>query len=529
MKEALIISLLFVMMVAIAQDEQTDQMSEESAVSKERQPETANESPSEAPKEKKTLTDQDLQNPMENPKEVELAPGTYIQSSDRLQNDTVFKPLSLKACIEQGIRQNYEEQMRRLESGVIAIDKENSKDAFWYPHIQIFMQTNEQKLGSLSNGKLNDSPISKGASGIMGLSFGEYTLFNWGRDYLQYRNDQSLIDRRTDRLNDRKRDLRHKLLIQYLELIKIKRIVEVRKVEVRHTAFIYRLNREKVRLDKIPQQDYLQSKDEYLRAQAQFRTAQLDQEIADEKMALLLNDPIGTRYLINEEFVYSRFMSDLNDAINLAKQQNPDVKDAKVLLDNSEREIKKLFRDDLPLPKISLYLGAYNYRFDDNNRRFRYETSSAGNSNMDIVATINATWTIWGADGFLNARKRGRALIDNRIAQTQTDYAAHNSSSKVRSYYRNIKYNESQEELYQAKEQTTNKTFDKVLDNYINRRTLFAHFKQALSELVTTELSRIENQYDHLKNTIMMANAMGVDEFPGKNFEESVKKVGEKE
>ena len=96
----------------------------------------------------------------------------------------------------------------------------------------------------------------------------------------------------------------------------------------------------------------------------------------------------------------------------------------------------------------------------------------------------------------------------------------HRAKSEIqRSYYR-IKTYEQQIKILEASNTTNTKTFDVVLENYLNRKTAYINFQDALLESVSSQVALSELYYLHTREKVLLAQQMGVDEIPGKSFEQ---------
>ena len=58
------------------------------------------------------------------------------------------------------------------------------------------------------------------------------------------------------------------------------------------------------------------------------------------------------------------------------------------------------------------------------------------------------------------------------------------------------------------------------MDNYIDKKCRFVDFKHALEDMSTTKTNLSKAKFAHLKQKVLLANAMGIDDFPGEKFEQ---------
>ena len=107
------------------------------------------------------------------------------------------RALSLKEVLEEGLRKNPEERVRDFDRQLLQLSWEDTYQSFWYPQLRLRLGTNQdQRIGRLYRGdRQGSSPTSSSPSGFFGLEFEDYTIFNWGKDYLTYLNLSKLQTR----------------------------------------------------------------------------------------------------------------------------------------------------------------------------------------------------------------------------------------------------------------------------------------------------------------------------------------------
>ncbi len=449
-----------------------------------------------------------------------LKRGGSVQSLAKYRNKSIKdskKAISLTGVIEQSLRANYDQNQRDYSKDILDLNWQNTKDGFWMPQLRLTLSADTQREGRLKAGNLGNG-YDRVPDGSVGIDFGDYTIFNWGKDYLQYLNDKESYKRSTRFLLEQKRALRNEAIIKYFQLVYLNETVSAYRKQLRHASFIYRYNREKVAIRKVSKQEYYQSRSEYLLAQNNYQQAANQLRVAEEEMAFLIADDPGTSYILKDELNYERIQIPMNDAITIAAKNNPGILESTKDVRNARRTYEIQQRENLPLPKFTVNLGAYNHKFGPGINQTRYG-NDAGN-NIDIVATVNATWSLTGVGGFLNSRTTEIKDIQRHLSYSQLAQAKHLANSEIqRSYYR-IKTYEQQIKILEASNTTNTKTFDVVLENYLNRKTAYINFQDALLESVSSQVALAELFYLHTREKILLAQQMGVDEFPGKSFEQ---------
>ena len=451
---------------------------------------------------------------------------SYIQGTDRFKLRDRYKTITLSGAIEQGLRANYNQIDRKHEKEVLEIDWTDTKDGFWLPQLKLTLSSSEQRMARLRRGRNNTQPNDRIPTGTLALELGEYTVFNWGKDYLAYLNSRDTYLQGDRNLKEKRRSLKHDIIKKYFEVLYYSKVYEARKQQLRHASFVYRYNREKVSLRKVGRQEYYQGRAEYLQAQNDFREAKVLKELADEQLSWMISDTPGTRYLLGDDLNYRKLSTTYTEAIALGAKNNPSILDAETSVKNAKRTHEITLKENLPLPKFSINLGAYTHTFNSANHTTRYETY-AGDSNLDIVATVSASWAITGPGGLFNQRKTDRSMFQQYRAFNSLAQKKHQNKSNIQTHYYNIKNYEEQIKILEAREVTVQKTFDSVLENYLNRKTAYLNFQDALLDMTQTDILLAKYRFLHTATKVSLATELGVDDFPGDNFETmGVKKAG---
>jgi hypothetical protein len=63
------------------------------------------------------------------------------------------------------------------------------------------------------------------------------------------------------------------------------------------------------------------------------------------------------------------------------------------------------------------------------------------------------------------------------------------------------------------------KTFDTILENYLNNKIRYYDFHIILAELTQAKMLLEETMLLHLKEKLALAKFAGIEDFPGENFE----------
>lgn len=445
--------------------------------------------------------------------------GTSLDPKENLNDQS--KKISLRNVIETGLRKNSLQMTRQYEKEKIELDWKDDYDEFWYPQLSLKFSTEETLVDNFYTDVEDNNGTRKTPNGYIGLEFDNYTIFNWGKDYLDYQNNKSSYKRAKKSLTEKRRQLRFNLIAQYFNLSKAKRVLQIKRSQLRHSSFMYRLAKEKITLKKIKGQHYLQAKAEFLRSHSEFQEALYNVTDQENNLAKQLGDDLTTSYTPTEQLKFVPLTTNRAESYKYALKQSPEFLEAKTTLENANRSFQKSLKENMPLPKFDLKLGAFKHQFTGSGASDTAGLDN-GSRNVELVASINMTWKIFGSGGFLNQRVQDRSYLDKRISEIKFNESKRNTSTKVNTYHRKIRYLEKQVEANSAFVKNARKTFDRTLDNYISGKTTFPDMKIVLDSLILSETTYETSKYQHMIVKLQLAHLMGVDDFPGSSFEKMV-------
>lgn len=431
------------------------------------------------------------------------------------------RPIDLRSILEEGFRRNAFQQIREQQREQIDLLKTDVWQRFWLPKISLEMQTSNHKIDRFRESSQSNPNMGaqNAPTGSLGLLIDEYTLFNWGRDYLQYQNDKQTLDRANQQLTEARRRLKFSLITQYFNMIRVKEIKRIRQEQLKQTSFIHRLAKEKLQLRKIRTQEYYQTRSEYLRSQTDYQQSLFDVGLQEEELANLLSDEWRGSYRTIEQLKYVTVNTSMEEALKLAEEQSVDYRNARLQYDNASRSYEKSLKDNLPLPKFSFNLGSYRTGFDQDGTNWNYQTT-AGNTNVELVAAINMKWTLLGEGGLFNSRINQQAYLNKRIAEINYFNVKRALEVKVRTIYKTLRYLEQKVSIAEFQHKNAQSNYDSVLDNYIAGNTTYSDIKLAIDNLVNSHSNTENVKYEHLLKKLELADYMGLEDFPGENFEQ---------
>jgi outer membrane protein TolC len=441
------------------------------------------------------------------------------ETSFKVPDETKF--ISLRLVVEEGLRNNLGEKLRRFQKEEFQLNWDMAHDKFWFPKLSLSLQTNPQLVDKFYTNNDLGNGTPRTPNGLLSLGFEDYSVFNWGKDYIDYVNAQNTFSRRTRAIKEQQRSLRFALIAGYFKFIWSNRIVEVKKRQLRHTSFIYRLAKEKSSSRKIGSQEFLQSKAEYLRSHAEYHESLIQKSEAQQELAELMGDRAQTNYRVTEQLRFKTLSILQRESFNLGTANNPNLLESKYSMENMQRDFDKRLKDNMPLPQFTVNLGAYQKSFSTAGTDDGLYTDTS-NRNIELKASINASWTLWGEEGWLNSRLVKKQYLTKRKAETTFYDAKRKVYLDIRSLHQQITYFEKKFEANSAQFKNAQNAFDKALDNYIGSKTPFINVKHLLDEYVKSFTEMETSKYKHMVYKLKLAETIGIDDFPGENFENLV-------
>ncbi len=438
-----------------------------------------------------------------------------------LEKNQEGRAIDLRSVLEEGFRRNPFEQIRGQQKEQIDLLKTDLYQKFWLPTVSLELQTSNHRIDRFKESSQSTPGMGaqKAPTGSLGLVIDDYTLFNWGRDYLQYQNEKQTLNRANQQLTEARRRLKFDLITQYFNLVRTREVRRIYQEQLRQTSFIHRLAREKLQLRKIRAQEYYQTRSEYLRSQTEYQESLYDVGLQEEALANLLGDEWRGSYRTQEQLKYLSVNTSMEEALKLSIEQSVDYRNAKLQYDNANRSYEKTLKDNLPLPKFSFNLGTYRTGFDPEGTSWNYQTTP-GNRNVELVAAIDMKWTLLGEGGFFNSRDNQQAYLNKRIAEINYFNTKRQLEVKVRTIYKTLRYLEQKVEIAQFQHKNAQSNYDSVLDNYIAGKTSYTDIKLAIDNLVISHINSENVKFEHLLKKLELADYMGLEDFPGENFEQ---------
>ncbi len=128
-------------------------------------------------------------------------------------------------------------------------------------------------------------------------------------------------------------------------------------------------------------------------------------------------------------------------------------------------------------------------------------------------------WTILGDGGFFNSRQNQTAYLEKRITEINYFNTRRLLEVKVRTIFKTLRFLEQKVDVATFQRKNAQKNYDSVLDNYMGARANYSDIKFAVDNLVLSTINEENVKYQHLQKKLELADYMGLEDFPGENFE----------
>ncbi len=455
------------------------------------------------------------------------------ESIEQLEKDQKIKnftknesySLTLQGAIELGLRKNYSENIRKYQFELNEMGFQDAFEDFYMPKLNLTMASStDHHVENLYKESDSSAQSARTPNGSIGLELEDYTLFNWGKDYIDYLNSKESYARAKTSFKEKRRALRHSIIDQYFNLSRQFQIVQAYKRQLSHSSFIYRLAKEKLSLKKIRTQEFLQAKSLFLASHQNYQSSLNDYYEIQDEMATLLGHELKSSYWPAEILKFKPVTLAQSESLPFIERNNPNLLQARANMNISTRSYQRAIKDNLPLPKISLKLGSYQRSFSSAGQNDNYETFD-GSKNLEVVATVNMSWRIYGSGGFFNSRKTQSSFLSKKISEIELKETHRSVKVANRVIHSQLRYLEKKLEATKAYLRNARKAFDQTVDDYLASKVSLTTLQQILDDLISSQVQYENTKYQHLSEKVNLAELMGLDDFPGDNFDKLTREL----
>ena len=323
---------------------------------------------------------------------------------------------ALNQTYKNNIQLNAERENIKVSEEDVNISKADYKPSLTLSGSKSFEDTN--KLTNQSGGDASISDVDPFTTSIKL----EQTLFDYGRDLTLEKNITAL-DLAKAKLFKKEQDILHKAIDAFTNLILTRETLDINAKNL--NLLIRQVENDQIRRDRgqITNTDLAQSESSLAGAQAQFAKSRSDLLISKLNYENIIGKISDPNQLQKNSTAIVSIPKSLNEAINLSKQNNPDIQIAKFDLAKAEKELAISETDLKPTASLSI------------ERSYTDDLSSTyAEREKDILkATVN--WPFYSGgkkrstiNKNSNLTTRKRLLLDDAVRTNDTNVATEWSS-----------------------------------------------------------------------------------------------------
>jgi len=319
---------------------------------------------------------------------------------------------ALNQTYQNNIQLNAERENIKISEEDINISKADYKPSITLSGSKSLEETN--KLTNQSGGDATASDVNPLTTSIKL----EQTLLDYGRD-LTYEKNIVGLDLAKAKLIKKEQDILHKAIEVYTNLILTRENLNINSKNL--NLLIRQVENDKIRRDRgqITNADLAQSESSLAGAQAQFAKSKSDlliNKLYYENVIGKIEDP---NLLQKNSDAIVNIPKTLTEAINLSKQNNPDIKIAKLDLEQSEKDLAISESDLKPTASVSIER-SYSDDFSATYDRKEKDT---------LKATLNWPFYSGGKKQYTinknsNLTNRKRLLLDDVVRTNETNVSS---------------------------------------------------------------------------------------------------------
>ena len=319
---------------------------------------------------------------------------------------------ALNQTYQNNIQLNAERENIKASEEDINISKADYK-----PTITLSGSKSLENTNKLTNQSGGDATINDADPFTTSIKL-EQTILDYGRD-LTLEKNISALDLAKAKLIKKEQDVLHSAVDAYTNLILAR---EKQNINRKNLNLLRRqVENDKIRRDRgqITNTDLSQSESSLAGAQAKFTQAKSDLLIAKLTYENIIGKITDPNQLKKNSKSIVNIPSSLNDAINLSKQNNPDIKIAKFDLAQSEKDVAISESDLKPSASLSL------------ERSYSDDLSSTIDEREKDVLKATVSWPLFtggktqskiNKQSSLTTRKR--LLLDHAVRTNETNVAS---------------------------------------------------------------------------------------------------------
>jgi outer membrane protein len=335
---------------------------------------------------------------------------------------------ALNQTYQNNIQLNAERENIKASEEDINISKANFKPTITLSGSQSIENTN--KLTNQSGGDASSSDVNP----LTALIKLEQKILDYGRS-LELEKNITALDLAKAKLIKKEQEVLHSAIDAYSNLILAREKLNINRKNL--NLLRRQVENDKIRLDRgrITITDLAQSESSFAGAQAQFTQAKSDLLIAKLTYENIIGKISDPNQLQKKTKSIVKIPNSLNEAINLSKQNNPDIKIAKFDLEQSKTDVEISKSDLKPTASLSL------------EKSYADDLSSTVDQRDKDILKATVSWPFYTGgktqstiNKKSNLTTRKRLLLDDAVRSNETNVAsAWSSLESSRGFLNSVK------------------------------------------------------------------------------------------
>jgi outer membrane protein len=335
---------------------------------------------------------------------------------------------ALNQTYQNNIQLNAERENIKASEEDINISKANFKPTITLSGSQSIENTN--KLTNQSGGDASSSDVNPLTASIKL----EQKILDYGRS-LELEKNITALDLAKAKLIKKEQEVLHSAINAYSNLILAREKLNINRKNL--NLLRRQVENDKIRLDRgrITITDLAQSESSFAGAQAQFTQAKSDLLIAKLTYENIIGKISDPNQLQKKTKSIVKIPNSLNEAINLSKQNNPDIKIAKFDLEQSKTDVEISKSDLKPTASLSL------------EKSYADDLSSTVDQRDKDILKATVSWPFYTGgktqstiNKKSNLTTRKRLLLDDAVRSNETNVAsAWSSLESSRGFLNSVK------------------------------------------------------------------------------------------
>lgn len=426
--------------------------------------------------------------------------------------------LTLAQAIEKSQSQNPDVIEGRLALRSAELVYNNAWDTMYMPSVSLFLNSSADRTLFHAADKTADSSLREYGypSSAFGVSLAQYTLYNFGKDQIVYDQARLTWERQRQLFEELKRTVKFNVIIAFWTLKSAQDQLDAYERSVEIAQAILDLQKSRAPLKKATDTDLSSSEVDLINVKNLRDSARSSVDEAQLSLNILIGDPLGTSYAIDETIDFLPIKVTEAMLIETYLRESPNMKTARSSLQIQQLSLAKAQKDHLPLPKIQ-FSGVTLSQTDTYFNRVPGQSgvSTTSNGNFDVSAVISYSIPLTGPGGLFDRRSLEQAAISVEQSEVRLQRTLVSDRSQIILYMQSIRKLEdtvgNNTQALKSSIAVLQSVLDRVLAHgIVNRLDL----RDALAQARDSEISLSQALVQHLNTKTRLASFIGVDYLP---------------